>query len=99
MRLKIQSRRFLSLSSVQLNDSLNDTVKRNKYYGSSTYEDRNGWVTLEAIPWSKSKISKWQANPSTQRPWPEIKPWDKPSVKPWAGDYSIRPTYENNKPW
>ncbi|EZA49378.1 hypothetical protein X777_11874 [Ooceraea biroi] len=82
-----------------LSESLNDTLKRNKYYGSSTYDDRNGWVTLEAIPWSKSKISKWQANPTTQRPWPEMKPWDKPSVKPWAGDYSIRPTYENNKPW
>ncbi|XP_020281066.1 uncharacterized protein LOC109853392 isoform X2 [Pseudomyrmex gracilis] len=82
-----------------LSEALNDTVKRNKYYGVSTYEDRNGWVTLEAIPWSKSKISKWQANPSTQRPWPEIKPWDKPSMKPWASDYSIRPTYENNKPW
>ncbi|XP_032682913.1 uncharacterized protein LOC116849658 isoform X2 [Odontomachus brunneus] len=79
---------------------LNDTLKRNKYYGTNTYEDRNGWVTLEAIPWSKSKISKWQANPSTQRPWPEIKPaWDKPSMKPWASDYSIRPTYENNKPY
>ncbi|XP_072753935.1 uncharacterized protein [Anoplolepis gracilipes] len=82
-----------------LSEALNDTLKRNKYYGTNTYEDRNGWVTLEAIPWSKSKISKWQANPSTQRPWPEIKPWDKPSMKPWASDYTIRPTYENNKPW
>ncbi|KAL6267437.1 hypothetical protein P5V15_000513 [Pogonomyrmex californicus] len=82
-----------------LSEALNDTLKRNKYYGTNTYEDRNGWVTLEAIPWSKSKISKWQANPSTQRPWPEIKPWDKPSVKPWASDFTIRPTYENNKPW
>ncbi|XP_029670076.1 uncharacterized protein LOC115239613 [Formica exsecta] len=82
-----------------LSEALNDTLKRNKYYGTNTYEDRNGWVTLEAIPWSKSKISKWQANPSTQRPWPEIKPWDKPSMKPWASDHTIRPTYENNKPW
>ncbi|XP_025985970.1 uncharacterized protein LOC105207956 isoform X2 [Solenopsis invicta] len=82
-----------------LGETLNDTLKRNKYYGTNTYEDRNGWVTLEAIPWSKSKISKWQANPSTQRPWPEIKPWDKPSMKPWASDFTIRPTYENNKPW
>ncbi|PBC34011.1 hypothetical protein APICC_08991 [Apis cerana cerana] len=77
---------------------LNDTIKRNKYYGANSYDDRNGWVTLEAIPWSKSKISKWQATPSTQRPWPEMKPWDKPG-KPWTSDYSIRPIYENNKPW
>ncbi|XP_026298530.1 uncharacterized protein LOC100578345 isoform X3 [Apis mellifera] len=78
---------------------LNDTIKRNKYYGANSYDDRNGWVTLEAIPWSKSKISKWQATPSTQRPWPEVnKPWDKPG-KPWTSDYSVRPIYENNKPW
>lgn len=89
----------ISAENDTLNEALNDTLKRNKYYGTNTYEDRNGWVTLEAIPWSKSKISKWQANPSTQRPWPEIKPWDKPSMKPWASDYTIRPTYENNKPW
>ncbi|XP_070156078.1 uncharacterized protein [Polyergus mexicanus] len=82
-----------------LSEALNDTLKRNKYYGTNAYEDRNGWVTLEAIPWSKSKISKWQANSSTQRPWPDIKPWDKPSMKPWPSDHTIRPTYENNKPW
>lgn len=99
-----QGERFDQISNAtstedELSEALNDTLKRNKYYGTNTYEDRNGWVTLEAIPWSKSKISKWQANPSTQRPWPEIKPWDKPSVKPWASDFTIRPTYENNKPW
>ncbi|KAL0117861.1 hypothetical protein PUN28_008924 [Cardiocondyla obscurior] len=82
-----------------LGEALNDTLKRNKYYGTNNYDDRNGWVTLEAIPWSKSKISKWQANPSTQRPWPEITPWDKPGMKPWTSDYIIRPTYENNIPW
>ncbi|XP_076683416.1 uncharacterized protein LOC143376697 isoform X2 [Andrena cerasifolii] len=83
-----------------LSEALNDTLKRNKYYGTNSYEDRNGWVTLEAIPWSKSKISKWQATPSTQRPWPDAKPWDKPSIaKPWASDYAVRPIYENNKPW
>ncbi|KAG7199407.1 hypothetical protein KM043_014036 [Ampulex compressa] len=83
-----------------LPDNLNDSIKRNKYYGANSHDDRNGWVTLEAIPWSKSKISKWQANPSTQRPWPEIKPWEKPTlVKPWTSDYSVRPIYDNNKPW
>ncbi|CAL7939525.1 unnamed protein product [Xylocopa violacea] len=84
-----------------ISEALNDTLKRNKYYGANSHEDRNGWVTLEAIPWSKSKISKWQAQtPSTQRPWPEVKPWEKPSIgKPWASDYSVRPIYDNNKPW
>nr|XP_050847350.1 uncharacterized protein LOC127062712 isoform X2 [Vespula vulgaris] len=89
-----------TLNEDKLSEILNDTLKRNKYYGMTSHDDRNGWVTLDAIPWSKSKISKWQANPSTQRPWPEIKPWDKPSMaKPWTSDYSSRPTYENNKPW
>ncbi|XP_029036390.2 uncharacterized protein LOC114872855 [Osmia bicornis bicornis] len=89
-----------TLAEAGLSDSLNDTLKRNKYYGANSYEDRNGWVTLEAIPWSKSKISKWQATPSTQQPWPEVKPWEKPGMgKPWASDYSVRPIYENNKPW
>ncbi|XP_035741681.1 uncharacterized protein LOC118450225 isoform X1 [Vespa mandarinia] len=89
-----------TLNEDKLSEILNDTLKRNKYYGMNSHDDRNGWVTLDAIPWSKSKISKWQANPSTQRPWPEIKPWEKPSMaKPWTSDYSSRPTYENNKPW
>lgn len=26
------------------------------------YEDKNGWVSLEAVPWSVSKISKWKYN-------------------------------------
>ncbi|KAK0158331.1 hypothetical protein PV328_009347 [Microctonus aethiopoides] len=78
----------------------NDTNKRNKYYNANSNDDRNGgWVTLEAIPWSKSKISKWQANPSSQQSWPDTK-WDKPmSGKPHSSEHSSRPYYENNKPW
>lgn len=26
------------------------------------FEDPEGWVALEAVPWTRSKISKWQAN-------------------------------------
>ncbi|XP_058808719.1 uncharacterized protein LOC131674217 isoform X2 [Phymastichus coffea] len=86
----------------------NETAKKHKFYnGNSHKEDRNngGWVTLEAIPWSKSKISKWQANPTTQHPWPsDAKPWDKPNYnKPWDNDFPSRPTSSdhnnNNKPW
>ncbi|XP_063978349.1 uncharacterized protein LOC135163096 [Diachasmimorpha longicaudata] len=80
-------------------EGLNDTAKRNKFYSNGN-DNRDGWVTLEAVPWSKSKISKWQANANVQRPWPEANKWDKPSAgKPWASDYSSRPHYENNKPW
>ncbi|XP_023246057.1 uncharacterized protein LOC106642045 [Copidosoma floridanum] len=78
----------------------NETSKRHKFYVGN--DDRNtGWVTLDAVPWSKSKISKWQPNPTTQGPWPEHKPWDKPSFnKPWNSDYPSRPaSYETGKPW
>ncbi|XP_008543191.1 uncharacterized protein LOC103568215 [Microplitis demolitor] len=82
----------------------NDTSERNKFFNGNQNDDRDssGWVTLEAIPWSKSKISKWQANTNSQRPWQETNKWDKPSsvVKPWTPDYvSSRPHYSNNKPW
>ncbi|KAG8034749.1 hypothetical protein G9C98_007825 [Cotesia typhae] len=91
----------LALDKVQ---PFNDTVERNKFYNANQNDDRdsNGWVTLEAIPWSKSKISKWQANTNSQRPWQDTNKWDKPttSVKPWTPDYtSSRPHYGNNKPW
>ncbi|XP_050303578.1 uncharacterized protein LOC126741243 [Anthonomus grandis grandis] len=35
------------------------------------YDDKMGWVSLEPIPWSISKISKWQSKykPSTEMPW------------------------------
>lgn len=33
-------------------------AKRHKH----PYEDPEGWVALEAVPWTRSKISKWQAN-------------------------------------
>jgi hypothetical protein len=70
------------------------------------YDDRDGWVTLEAVPWSSSKISKWQSsNTGNKRP-----QWNKPSdhwdnrpptqnwnsekpLKPWERpQYGDRPT-------
>lgn len=37
------------------------------------YEDKKGWVTLEPVPWSLSKISKWQSkSTTTRRPWDDI---------------------------
>lgn len=83
---------ILKLDQPQGDNNANDTLERNKNRGDNPYDDRNGWVTLEAIPWSKSKISKWQANQETQKPWPEHKPWEKPQS-------SERPSYEDNVPW
>ncbi|XP_034941658.1 uncharacterized protein [Chelonus insularis] len=81
-------------------EQLNDTIKRNKFHNQNHNDNRNGWVTLEAIPWSKSKISKWQANPNSQRPWSDNK-WDNKlsNSKPWTSDYSSRPPFDNNKSW
>ncbi|XP_011504458.1 PREDICTED: uncharacterized protein LOC105367438 isoform X2 [Ceratosolen solmsi marchali] len=82
---------------------LNDTIKKHKLYNADSHGDNrnSGWVTLDAIPWSKSKISKWQANPTTQGPWPDTQPWDKPNFnKPWNSEFPSKPpTYESNKPW
>nr|CAD7413147.1 unnamed protein product [Timema poppensis] len=55
------------------------------------YDDREGWVTLEAVPWSKSKISKWQATvSSTDHHTP---PWDHTDhhTPPW--DHTDRPSH------
>lgn len=39
------------------------------------YEDKNGWVTLDPVPWSLSKISKWQSkSTTTERPWDDFPP-------------------------
>nr|CAI5846646.1 unnamed protein product [Callosobruchus analis] len=40
------------------------------------YDDRKGWVSLEPIPWSVSKVSKWQSKykPTEKPPW-HSRPW------------------------
>jgi hypothetical protein len=79
----------------------------NAQHHNHPYDDRDGWVTLEAIPWSSSKISKWQSsNTGTKRPHWESRPpsqdWntDKPS-KPWERPQnSDRPTdWKYEKPF
>ncbi|KAG5672170.1 hypothetical protein PVAND_002321 [Polypedilum vanderplanki] len=47
---------------------LNDIQQRKNYrpngnYNSNhPYNKNNGWVSLDAVPWSKSKVSKWHSN-------------------------------------
>lgn len=50
------------------------------------YEDKDGWVSLDPVPWSVSKISKWQNKP-------------KPTEKPWNSKYHNSYTSSNNRPW
>lgn len=78
----------------------------NAQHHNHPYDDRDGWVTLDAVPWSSSKIAKWQSsNTGNKRPhWdsrPPTQEWnsDKPS-KPWERpQYSDRPTdWKPDKP-
>ncbi|KAL7018209.1 hypothetical protein ACKWTF_010666 [Chironomus riparius] len=64
------NRRVSSASEDDKNDSedLNDIQQRKNYRpngnynGNHPYNQNNGWVTLDAVPWSKSKVSKWQSH-------------------------------------
>lgn len=49
------------------------------------YNDRDGWVTLEPIPWSSSKVSKWQPN---KKPY-KATPWNEYEDK--SQEYPMRP--------
>jgi len=78
----------------------------NAQHHNHPYDDRDGWVTLDAVPWSSSKISKWQSSyTGNKRPnWDSRPPTqefnsDKPS-KPWERpQYSDRPTdWKPDKP-
>lgn len=59
------------------------------------YDDREGWVTLEAIPWSTSKISKWQSHNSGNKR-PQWTTFPKP-----LNNYDTRPPNQDwpSKPW
>ncbi|XP_018565193.1 uncharacterized protein LOC108906439 [Anoplophora glabripennis] len=66
------------------------------------YDDKKGWVTLEPIPWSLSKISKWQSkSTTTERPWDDFPSHE--NKPPHNIDYSNdrlsswnKPTLENS---
>ncbi|GAB0086338.1 hypothetical protein DMENIID0001_003860 [Sergentomyia squamirostris] len=81
------------------------------------YHDRNrhtGWVSLEPIPWSTTKISKWQNNKYSNRPHPGTQHNSNyASSSPWINDeddydyvesqddghfQSYRPQHQS-KPW
>lgn len=33
------------------------------------FDDNRGWITLDPVPWSTSKVSKWKPNHAGDRPW------------------------------
>lgn len=42
----------------------NDRYTQKHHSQSNPYNDKDGWVTLEAVPWSSSKVSKWYPHSS-----------------------------------
>lgn len=84
-------------------------VKHHKH----PYDDKDGWVTLEPVAWSTSKISKWKPNVKKQKPnhWNDdqnIYPSDDvytPSYQGMTNNYNYvqkkptlsRPGFINNK--
>lgn len=62
------------------------------------YEDNKGWVSLEPVPWSVSKISKWQPNRPNEKPY-DVNKYENPyfNVKPTSASdkYDV---YYVNKP-
>lgn len=90
------------------NDTFDDKSKRWGTVGvkkhNHPYEDKTGWVTMEAVPWSSSKIQKWHTNHKY-----EMKPNDYDShqeyptnnyndyKKPFPNyDVTVRPPYQTS---
>jgi hypothetical protein len=66
-----EGNRRVSSASTDDNEAseLNDIQQRKNYRPNGSYSNHhhpynknNGWVTLDAVPWSKSKVSRWQSN-------------------------------------
>ncbi|VEN50652.1 unnamed protein product [Callosobruchus maculatus] len=48
----------------------------NSKHHNHPYDDRKGWVSLEPIPWTVSKVSKWQSKyKPTEKPAWHSRPW------------------------
>ncbi|XP_045479082.1 uncharacterized protein LOC123684033 [Harmonia axyridis] len=69
------------------------------------YEDKSGWVSLEPVPWSLSKISKWHSEKKPVKK-PEMsydaieKPWEADLVTSEYNDVPSKPTwYQKPRPY
>lgn len=84
-------RRF---SGVYSSDKRWDLISSQKH--NHPFDDRKGWVSLEPVPWSVSKISKWQSKYKPQendRPWygnepSNFNPYKYKPPRPTASYYS-----------
>lgn len=67
------------------------------------YDDQQGWVTLDPIPWSSTQIQKWEPNPHRK---PQIPPWESTSDhlhhhNQHSSHWNSRPQndWSTEKPW
>lgn len=60
------------------------------------YEDKNGWVTMEAVPWSSSKIQKWHTNQKYEVKPNEYRPYGSHSYSSQNVNSHDYPTNEYN---
>ncbi|KAJ0176204.1 hypothetical protein K1T71_008378 [Dendrolimus kikuchii] len=64
-------------------------VKQHKH----PFDDKDGWVTLEPVPWSSSKISKWKPNIKKHKP----NPWSEDDNRfPDEDRFSSNQQFVNN---
>lgn len=106
------NRRFSSAENDDKSEELEDVQQRKNYRpGNHPYNKNSGWVTLDAVPWSKSKVSRWQSNQKPQNNYNNNRPYRPPSSSAYdynfdesnndSDDFYIpkpsRPTYHNNQ--
>ncbi|XP_053696729.1 uncharacterized protein LOC128744015 [Sabethes cyaneus] len=88
--------------------NLEDTDERNalgnnKWYGDNRkahpWNSKDGWVTMEAVPWSESKVSKWHSSSNKNNGIRQHNSYQ--SNGQWAGDdseemlYRPKPSYSS----
>ena len=61
------------------------------------YDDRKGWVSLEAVPWSTSKVSKWQSKYKPKPNWLYLgNDRDRYPSKPFHDENADKPSHFGN---
>ncbi|XP_055543027.1 uncharacterized protein LOC129728604 [Wyeomyia smithii] len=79
---------------------LEDSDERNALGNSKWYSDnrkthpwnlKDGWVTMEAVPWSESKVSKWHSNSNKHNSYPSNNQW--PGSNSEEMSYRPKPAY------
>lgn len=90
------------LSDISLEES-NENIDKSKRWGlvdvknhNHPFEDKNGWVTMEAVPWSSSKISKWHTNVKYEPKPDEYRPYENHGYPTFSNQPQDYASNENN---